>query len=121
MPARLLALLLLCACAEEAKDTGPTFDTDTEDERPEEAEDPCGGESVELDVIGDDPPSVGDTWTVLMRCGDSVLTGTLVIRIEPPELGSFENNEITWNAAGAGLLTVQMGSYREEREIEVLP
>ena len=86
----------------------------------EDSEDEGGCEEVTLKVIGDEPPVVGDTWVVWLYCDDALMTGVMVVQIDPTDFALIEDNEVTFVTAGTGTLTVQTGSFRFEEEVTVL-
>lgn len=106
-------LLLLLACTGEApEDTAPVEqveDTDTVD--------PC--EVLEIRVTGEDPPQVGDEWTLWMWCDDALMTGAMRLSFDPPEIATVSGNTAQFVAAGDATLTLQAGSRRLSRDVSV--
>lgn len=111
-----LVVLLLSACSPETEETGQE-DTD----RQEETDEPEGCQEVTLDLNGPEAPKVGDEWTVLMRCDDAVLMGPMVIRFTPPDFANLDSNTVLFTTAGTGSMRVQVGAYRLDQDLTVLP
>lgn len=84
------------------------------------ASDDGGCEEVEVDYDGEDPPSVGTTWTLFPRCDGALVLGAVVIRVEPLESASLDENLITFEQAGICEISVQVGSAIGILEVEVL-
>jgi hypothetical protein len=106
------SLLFMLACT-------PPDDDSAEVEQIIEPEDntvPC---EPELDVRGDDPPGVGDEWTVFMYCDDAMLMGAMILQFDPPEAAQVEDNVATFRQAGEALLMMQVGSRRAEKTVTV--
>lgn len=109
----LLALLLACTGAP-AEDTAAPVVEEEEDER-----EPCT--ELEIRVNGEDPPSVGDTWTMLLICDGAVMTGALRVMWDPNDIATVENGtQSTFLYAGEATLTIQAGSQRASRDVTVL-
>jgi hypothetical protein len=106
--------LLLAACAAPSSDdTGePVADT-------EETVDHETCDTLEIRVTGDDPPQVGDAWTVWLWCDDSIELGTMRMFFDPPEIASVSTNNATFLQAGEAELTVQAGGLRQTRTVTV--
>jgi hypothetical protein len=116
---RATLLILAMACTEEdAKDDVDQEVIDTGDERPETAAD-C--EELSLAVDGPEPPHVDDDWTVWMWCDGALLTGTMVMRFDPPDVAAVDDNNATFLEAGSAVMRFQVGSRRVEREVIVEP
>ena len=86
---RLLLLTVLLACNKASVDSGTQADPEdtgsgTSDR--DDDDDDGGCDELSIKVLGEDPPSVGDEWTVYMKCDDAVLTGTSVVRVDPVEM-----------------------------------
>lgn len=119
---RLLLLSVLLACNKASVDTGtPAALEDTGSGTSDRDDDDDDGDCEELSikVLGEDPPSVGDEWTVYMKCDDAVLTGTSVVRVDPVEMALVFDNVLTWQESGECLLSVQVGSFKEEETVTV--
>ncbi len=110
-------LLLLLACVTEVEDSGdPPAAVVTYE--------PVEGEScdaITMEVHGTDPPVVGDEWTVWLYCDDALLTGAMLLQLDPPELATVEDNVAVFLTEGEGILRMQVGSRRAEREVSVGP
>ena len=122
-PALLATLVTLSACAAgEVPDSGG----DTADllhaagTDGGSSPDDGGCEEVEVDYDGEDPPSVGTTWTLIPRCDGALVLGAVVIRVEPPESASLDENLITFEQAGICEVSVQVGSEVGTLEVEVM-
>lgn len=107
----LLLLAALWACGDETD----TLDTDPGDT---ESAEPC--EELVVDVMGDDPPHVGDTWTVWLRCDGATLTGATVLRFDPPDFATIDDNQAAFLYVGEATMTIQVGRERVTREVEVV-
>lgn len=116
-PILVLAFALACAYSPDTGDTGPETQ-DTEDTW-EEPVDEC--EVVEIDPLGPNPPRVGDTWIVWLRCDGSTLMGWTIMRFDPPDFADVDGNEATFRYAGDAELTIQVGTYRESMQVTVEP
>lgn len=116
-PCRPLALALLAACAGgRPDDSAPPANTDV-DTHDDGDDFTC--ETPELHINGADPPSVGDYWEVLLWCDDTLMTGAMHMSIDPPEMATIEDNTMTFNLAGTGVLSVQVGTIQTARDVVV--
>ena len=113
----LAPLLLLIGCgdpvtAETAEETTftMTHTTETTD---------SGCDELFIEYYGEDEPVVGDTWTIWMKCDDITMMGASVIQFDPLDFALIEDNEITFQMEGTGLLMMQTGSFQAEMSIEV--
>ncbi len=107
-------LLLLAACTGEPPgDTALPSDT-----APTEEEDDC--ETLEIHVDGQDPPSVGDTWTMLLKCDGAVLYGAMRVIWTPNDIATVDENVSVFQYAGDATLLLQAGSRRQTREVTIL-
>lgn len=109
-------LFFLLACAEPDPAALPT-DSGAE-EVPEKSDAPLC-DALELEVDGPQPPVVGDEWAVWLFCDGSLLTGTMVLRFDPPDVASTDSNHATFVAAGEATMRMQVGSMRVEEELTV--
>ena len=59
-------------------------------------------------------PRVGDSWTLIMYCDDTVLMGPAVLRIDPTDLATLDSATptLTFIKAGAGEIEYQLGNRR---------
>jgi hypothetical protein len=113
--ASLMALFALGGCGPKVEDdSGPVVDTSPVDDTEEFS---CP--TPEMRVNGEDPPSVGDYWEVFLWCGNTLMTGAMHMSIDPPSLATIDDYHMTYNEAGSGVLSVQVGSLRDERAVEV--
>lgn len=113
--AMILSFSPLSGCAAPGDDSGAVVDSGD----PVDTHDDFECPTPELHVNGDDPPVVGDYWEVFLWCDDTLMTGTMLMRIDPPALADIEDYHLTFNEAGAGTLFVQVGSIRGERTVDV--
>lgn len=112
----LLSLGLGLACTGKVEDSVPEpEDTAYEDPRNE----PSGCEELEIDFAGEDPPSVGDEWTLLPKCDGSVLIGAMVIQVEPSSAATLDETLLTWQEAGPAEIMLQAGSKKAYLDVEV--
>ena len=72
-----------------------------------------------IDHIGPDDPMVGDSWTVWLYCDDALLTGPTVIRFDPLDFATVQDNVVTWVRDGEGLMRVQTGAEWAEEIVAV--
>lgn len=119
-----IAGLALAACGgkdtEDEDDGGGGYTTpwgSSDGGEEEEEYEPC----VEtwIDYTGTDSPSVGDEWTVWLRCDGAILTGPTVIRFDPLDFASVEDNVITFARSGEGWMRLQTGVEWAELDIVV--
>lgn len=111
----MMSLLLSCTDKVDEAETG-TSDTGTVEEGP----DSTGGcDTVDLDVMGTDPPSVGDEWTVWLRCDGATLLGTTVLSFDPPRVATVTDNVATFLEAGDATMTMQVGAERASMDLTI--
>ena len=109
--------LCVMGCKSEV-DLGDDTDTDI----PRDTEDDYKGcEETEIDVNGPEEPRVGDEWTVFMRCDGAILQGPMVLQFTPNDFAKVYGNEVEFTTAGDASMRVQVGSYRENMDVTVLP
>jgi hypothetical protein len=117
MRALFLILLAMTACGrDEDTDTDVPIDTGPVD---------TGCPELFVESTGPNPPQVGDTWTVLLKCQESateesVITGPMILRPNPLDAAQIDAPEVTFLKAGELSLLVQVGSYRVTEQITVL-
>ena len=115
----MLTILLLnplsgCTSATEG-DSGEEVDNeDTED-----TEEPFECPTPEIHVNGEDPPVVGAYWEVFLWCDNTLMTGAMHMGIDPPSMATIEDYHMVYNEAGTGVLSVQVGTIKAEREVIV--
>ena len=117
-----LLLTVLLACGKTSSDSGDppgSEDTSSGTSDRDDDDDDGGCDELSIKVLGEDPPSVGDEWTVYMKCDDAVLTGTSVVRVDPVEMALVYDNVLTWQEAGECLLSVQVGGFKEEETVTI--
>ena len=119
MRTSLCLMFTLGACAPSTgDDTAAPVDSPAPDTPPVEPE-AC--REVLLEVMGDDPPRVGDEWTVWLRCDGATLAGVAIVLVSPPEMARIDDNIVTWLDAGEASLFAQYGAERGERVVVVAP
>ena len=116
----LVSMSVFGACAEASSDDDDDGHTDSSEPDPDDGETLDCAE-LELDIIGPTPPAVGDSWTLWLRCDGATMTGTMVLRFEPPEIASVESNTATFLTSGEALMRFQVGNRRVEETITVEP
>ncbi len=119
---RALSLLLplaLLACGPEPEEEED--DDEVEDTAPERPESSLECEELILDVNGPEAPHVGDQWTVWMRCDGATMTGTMVLRFDPPDVAEVVDNNATFVAPGDATMRFQVGSRRLEQDVTIAP
>jgi hypothetical protein len=116
---RVALLFLAIACGEDdVKEVEEDEVIDTGDDRPESAAD-C--EELSLAIDGPEPPRVDDSWTVWMWCDGALLTGTMVMRFDPPDVAEVHDNVATFLEPGTAMMRFQVGSRRVDQEVSVEP
>ena len=111
----LVVPLSVLGCSEELLPEDSVEDTD-----PVVDEDPdTGCEVVEVGWDGPDPPVVGDSWTVWPICDGAVVMGATVVRVDPVEAATIDENVLTFAQAGACDISVQVGSEKATITVEV--
>lgn len=90
--------------------------TDTAEEE-EEDEHTCY--QVSLDLLGPEEPVVGDSWVIWVDCDGTRLLGPMVIRFDPSDFVSLEDNVAVFQYAGTAELTVRSGVYDLQAEVTV--
>jgi len=120
----LIGSAILIGCDKPGEDTSsPTTevdDTTDEDLDPDTEEESGGCDEVTVDFDGDEPPTVGTTWTLFPRCDGALIMGAVVIRVEPLESATLDENLITFEQAGICEISVQVGSVVGTLEVEVV-
>ena len=116
---RFLALSMLLACTGPVdEETAEPVDSSEEDS-PQTTSHPCDEADPEIDVNGSSSPQVGDSWTVWLRCDGTLLIGTLVVRFEPNDFASLDDNVVTFLQPGTAEMTVQVGSIASSMDVTV--
>ena len=110
--------LVGCTVKGEVIDTAPVEDTEPE---VVEEEEPEYEECVELsyEVLGPEEPVVGDTWIVWARCDGATLIGATVLRFDPSDFASLDENTATFLYAGTGTMKLRVGNQNFEQEVVV--
>ena len=97
-------------------DTG-TMDSAVEDnDRPEALN--C--DELTLNIIGEEPPSVGDTWAVYLYCDDAMMAGVMKLSFDPPDFAETDGQYATFLYAGTATMTLQVGSKSADQEVTVV-
>lgn len=111
-----VALWSLVACTGKVEDSAEPADTDYD---PPPQGTTC--EELWIKVNGEEPPVVGDTWTVWLYCDDALLTGTFILGVDPPTAATIEQDttNLTWVEAGPATVNLQVGSRRGSLDVEV--
>ena len=116
MLSAMLLLPILAACG-----GPPPADTAAveEEEEAESEREPCG--ELTIRVNGEDPPTVGDRWYMLLVCDGAVMTGALRVIWDPNDIAAVDETD-TWTFlyAAEATLTMQAGSQRTSRAVTVL-
>ncbi len=108
-----MLLMLLLACTNTApSDTG---EADTQEEPA--TGDPC--EELEVRVTGDDPPQVGDEWTVWLWCDDALMLGATRLFFDPNDIATVSENRAAFLYEGTASMTIQVGSRRMSRDVTI--
>ena len=111
----ILALGALTGCAAPGDDSGAISDSGD----PVDTQDHFECPTPEIRVSGDDPPVVDDYWEVFLWCDNTLMTGAMHMGIDPPSMATIEDYHLTFNEAGVGTLSVQVGTIKGEREVDV--
>lgn len=113
----LAPLLLLIGCgepvvAETAVETTVTTSITTE---------PTGSgcDKLIIEYYGEDEPVIGDTWTIWLKCDGVTMMGASVIQFDPLDFATLDENEVTFQREGTGILMMQTGSFQVEMTIVV--
>lgn len=121
MTALFFSLLILGCANEPAADTSDaSINMGTE---PEEETGACEV-SVRVDAVPVEElpnPSVGDSWTLIMYCDETVLMGPAVLRINPADLATLEDSTPTLNfvKAGTGEIQYQLGNRKADIPVTI--
>lgn len=114
-PVLALFAVFAIACTGSTEDSAPELQDTAVEDRPG----PTGCDVLEVGFDGQDPPSVGDMWTVWPICDGSFVMGAMVVRVEPSEGASISDGEVTWELAGTHELMVQSGSQKSYLDVTV--
>ena len=104
--------LVGCKADSDDLETGSTDSQDTQDTYQ-------GCDSTEIHIIGDSPPLLGESWTIWMKCDGAILQGPMVLRFDPLDFATIDENVVTFQLLGTGEMTVQVGAYRETMQVTV--
>jgi hypothetical protein len=123
----MLSFSLLLACSPGAIGLGGGGDTaDVPDDSPppdEEDEENVGAVCEELEILHDGPdvPSVGDTWSLVLKCDGVPLTGAVRFFFVPADFVTWDGHRVTFQYAGDAVLTGQAGTRRTTLDVSVTP
>ena len=109
---------ILLACGSTQIDSGEPTDSQDDYVRPS-TNSPCADEDLVIDPLGPSNPTVGDEWTVWLRCDGTTLTGVMVMQFDPLDFASVDDNIATFLMVGTGELSIQVGSYRASMDVTV--
>jgi len=117
-----LMSVLWMACATDAElDTGePALNTDESDSgQPDACEVSVRVDAVPVSEMPN--PSVGDSWTLIMYCDETILMGPAVLRIEPADLATLADDTptMTFIKAGTGEIQYQIGSRKADIPVTI--
>lgn len=114
----MLLLTMLIACqAPATDDTAAVVEDSAADPVDSGTAQDCSKVSIRVD--GNDPPSVGDDWTMFLWCDEVLLLGSTVVRFEPPEIARLEANNATFVEPGEAKLYMQVGRWSASRDVAV--
>jgi hypothetical protein len=113
-----LTLVVAASCEPREQDTSP-LDTGDFFEDSEESGLDCNPDDVELDGMGPEHPVVGDLWTFYLRCDGITLLGTFIMQVDPPEFAYIKQNTATFQEAGTGTFSMQVGAYAGSLDVTV--
>jgi hypothetical protein len=122
LPASLIvASILACAGKSDSADSEVPVDTGETTDPYTGTTEPFSCPTPEIHVGGEDPPVVGNEWDVFLWCDSTLMTGPMSVMVDPPSLATIEKYHIVWVESGTAHLTVQVGSLKAERDVEVGP
>jgi hypothetical protein len=116
---RPLIMIGMLACAGSSNEDSSASSDSSEVETDEPYSFECDEADLEIDPLGPSSPTVGDEWTVWLRCDGTTLTGTMVLQVDPPEFATIDTNVVTFLVAGTAEMTVQVGAYRASMDVTV--
>lgn len=119
-----LACLIIVGCGGSGKDSGDDggdgsmpWDSTGDGGEEEDEWEPC--EKTWIDWVGPDAPALGDEWTVWLQCDGAILTGPTVIRFDPLDFATVDENTITFVQQGEGWMRLQTGTEWAELDLMV--
>lgn len=115
----MMFLLALAACSAEPAEDTAVADTEVAATDSGSGGSPC--DEVSIHVTGNDPPTIGDEWMVYLWCDNALLTGAMVVYLDPADFAELRENEVTFLQEGEATLHVQVGSYQSDRPVKVIP
>lgn len=107
---------LLLACEPDDIDTGDSAPVEEIDYPESET---C--DVLEIYQDGEDPPKVGDVWTIFLKCDGTTMLGASVVALDPTSAATNDDNVITWAEAGPATISLQTGRFKTTRDVTVLP
>jgi hypothetical protein len=79
---------------------------------------------TEIRTEDEDPPHVGEGWTIFLWCDDALMTGASKVAVEPVDAATFDDSTgvivVTWALAGDAVLSLQTGRFKATRDVTVL-
>lgn len=110
----LMSALLLACSTDAATDTadGDLNLDQTDSGQPEACEVSVRVDAVPVSEMPN--PTVGESWTLIMYCDETILMGPAVLRIEPADLATLDETTptLTFIKAGMGEIQYQIGSRK---------
>ena len=85
-----------------------------------DTEDDLGCDKLEIAYDGPSPPHVGTQWILQLWCDGALMTLT-IIRFDPSDFASLDENVATFLVAGDGTIQMQAGTDRVYMDVTVLP
>jgi hypothetical protein len=123
--------LFACAChndvrdSETSNDDSVAADDSSADDSSSFADDSSdtddlGCDKLEIKYDGPYPPHVGTQWILQLWCDGALMTLT-IIRFDPTDFASLDENVATFLYAGDGTIQMQAGTHRVYMDVTVLP
>lgn len=119
----LLAYILACSTGSIAFETEDDTAVDTTPGGDSQEDENVGASCEELEILHDgaDVPSVGDTWQLVLKCDGVPLTGAVRFFFDPSDFVTWDGHRVTFQYAGAAVLTGQAGTRRTTLDVTVTP
>ena len=74
---------------------------------------------AEIHINGDDPPQVGTEWEVFLWCDGRLQTGASRLIFDPSDIATVAQYRATFVKSGDATMTIQVGSWRQSRDVTV--
>lgn len=117
----LMSVLWMACATDAALDTGePALNTEESDSaQPDACEVSVRVDAVPISEMAN--PTVGDSWTLIMYCDETILMGPAVLRIEPADLATLADDTptMTFIKAGQGEIQYQIGSRKVDTPVTI--